>query len=363
MSARSQARDERSASALAAGNNRLATLDEVAENAQLSRWAAILQRSARQVGAIHEADAELIRLQDGTLLALKVDTVAEEIKRGLYREPRTAGRVAAAGALSDLAAVGAEPIGLLLAVSLPARDDAEHFQDELARGVAEVCEAAHTFVLGGDTNEASELSITMTAAGLVPEAQVLRRVGCAPDDVVFASGPLGAGAALAATALLGLPRELFCEDAYRPPVRIAQGLALRAVASCCMDTSDGLIATLDQLARLNQVAIHVDRALDELLEARVQAVQRVSKIPAFAFLACHHGEFELVFTVPPAQLPVLEARAGAIGWTPLRLGTVAAGRGLSLNGRAVDGARVRNLFRELGADPAAYVQALCAEGA
>ncbi|MBK6405359.1 MAG: hypothetical protein IPF66_10105 [Holophagales bacterium] len=174
--------------------------DDVAENRRLTRWADLLPRAPGQRGAIHETDAELVELGDGRLLALTVDTVCEEIRLGLYRDPRTAGRLAAAAALSDLAAVGAEPLGLLLSVTLPA-GNADVVQEAVARGVAETASAAGIFVLGGDTNEGNDLSVGCTAAGTVPCGSELRRVGISPGDLLFSAGPLGLGAAVAASTL------------------------------------------------------------------------------------------------------------------------------------------------------------------
>ena len=74
-------------------------IDDVAENRRLTRWADLLPRAPGQRGGVHEPDAELVPLGDGRLLALTVDTVCEEIRLGLYRDPRTAGRLAAAAAL------------------------------------------------------------------------------------------------------------------------------------------------------------------------------------------------------------------------------------------------------------------------
>ncbi len=195
--------------------------DDVAENRRLTRWADLLPRAPGQVGGVHETDAELVPLGDGRLLALTVDTVAEEIALGLYRDPRTAGRIAVAAAVSDLAAVGAEPIGLLLSVTLPARD-AEAVQEAVARGVAEAAGEAGTWVLGGDTNEGTALSVGCSAAGFVPADSVLTRMGARPGERVFGTGPLGLGAARAAAALLGAP-SLLSEDEFRPPCRLAHG--------------------------------------------------------------------------------------------------------------------------------------------
>jgi thiamine-monophosphate kinase len=334
-------------------------MDEVLENRTLGRWAERLPRAPGQVGGLHEADAELLPLGDGRLLALTVDTVDEEVRLGLYTSAFTVGRTAAVAALSDLAAVGAVPMGLLLSAGLPVGSGPE-VQDALARGVADACRDAGTHVVGGDTNETAALSVTCVGAGLVPAEAVLLRVGLRPGDLLFASGPLGLGSALAAARLVSAPSGVFPEERYRPRVRTAHGRALRGIASACMDTSDGLLATLDQLARLNGVAVRIERPLPELLDPDAEAVRRQLGLSAFAFLAGNHGEFELVFGVPPRRIPDLERAAAALAWRPLGLGRVERGGGLWAGDEAIDGAWVRNLLAEVGGDLPAYLRALSA---
>lgn len=334
-------------------------MDEIVENRTLDRWARLLPRAPRQLGGVHETDAEILPLGCGRALAVTVNTVAEEVRAGLYRDPSTAGRIAAVAALSDLAAVGADPLGVLLAVGLPAVDP-ERVQTAVASGVAETCREAGIGVLGGDTSDGETLTVTCVGVGEVPLGAVIRRVGLAPGDVLFASGPLGLGAALAAARWLDLPVGLFDERDFRPPLRITQGRALRGVASACIDTSDGLIAALDQLARVNEVAVRLVRPLAELLHPKAEAVRRRLGLPVFPFLAGQHGEFELVFSVPPARLERLACAAAIIDWEPVELGRAEPGTGLVLEGQRVDGASVRNLASKHGGDVTAYVHELCA---
>ncbi len=332
--------------------------DDVAENRRLTRWADLLPRAPGQRGGVHETDAELVDLGDGRLLALTVDTVCEEIRLGLYRDPQTAGRLAVSASLSDLAAVGAEPLGLLLSVTLPARG-ADAVQEAVGRGVSQAASAAGVFVLGGDTNEGDDLSVGCTAAGTVPRGSELTRLGISPGDLLFSAGPLGLGAALAASTLLA-GGALLSEDELAPPPRIANGIALRGVASAAMDTSDGLVATLDQLSRLNGVALHLTRPPVELLHPRALQAARSLGLPALALLAAAQGEQELVFAVPPERLPALEAAAARLAWTPLPIGRAESGAGVFVNGRCFDGARARNLLGASGRDLGAYAAALVA---
>jgi thiamine-monophosphate kinase len=320
-----------------------------------SRGPQVLREPSVAIGSIHEADAELVPLDETRWLAVKVDTVAEEIAAGLYTDPATAGRIAVLSVLSDLAAVGAEPLGLLLSVVLP-RDDAEAVQARVAAGARAACEAAGTGVLGGDTSSGAALAITAVGFGVVPAGQALRRVGLRAGDAVFVAGHVGLGGALAAARWLGV--QGFTEDDYAPPARLAAGQALRGVASAAMDTSDGLIATLDQLARLNGVGICIEAPLRSLLHPKVEALRAAARLPAFPFLASHHGEFELVFAVPPERLDRLDGLRVILGAEPLRIGTAFSGAGLRIGDTPIDGAKIRNLFDEVGGDPLAYATAL-----
>lgn len=334
---------------------------EVAENRLLSRWAQLLPRPASAAHSVHESDAELLPLPGGGTLALTVDTVAEEVELGLYRRAFTAGRTAAVASLSDLAAVGADPLGLLLAVTLP-RGDPAAVQSEVARGVTDACAEAGVHVLGGDTGSGACLAVTTVGTGLVPPGVApLRRTGMGAGDWLFASGLLGVGGALAAARWLATASAVgaagergFAEEEYRPRVTVSAGRALRGIATACMDTSDGLVASLDQLARLNGLALRLERPLLELLHPEAARVAAALGLPPFALLAAAHGEFELVFSVPEERLVAL---AGA-GLQPVFLGRACEGRGLSVGPRPIDGARVRNLLEETAGDLPAYARGL-----
>jgi thiamine-monophosphate kinase len=323
-------------------------MDAVHENRLLGAWARHLPRPAAQIGCIHESDAELLPMGHGQVLALTVDTVADEITAGLYRWPETAVRIAVVASLSDLAAVGAAPSGLLLSVVLPAGDP-EEAQAAVARGVALACERGGVGVLGGDTSIGPSLSVTCVAAGLVPAGEALLRVGAQAGDTLWASGPLGSGSALAAAALLAAGG--MDEDDWQPSARLLEGQGLRGIARACMDTSDGLIATLDQLGRLNDLHVCVETPVEDLLDTRALSLARTTGLPPLVMLAGPHGEYELVFAVPPGRVAAMRRMAAGRGWRPLWLGHVEAGSGLTFGSRDVDGALVRNLAAQAGQDP------------
>lgn len=330
-------------------------MDEILENRLLARWGELLPRAPGQVGGLQETDAELVDLGDGRLLALTVDAVVEEVTAGLYRDPRTVGRIAAASSLSDLAAVGADALGVLVCATLP-HARREDVQTAVAAGLRETLDPAGVFVLGGDTNEGEHLALALTAAGLVPRAELITRVGARAGDAVFVSGPLGAGGALGASVMLGLGHVR--EEEYRPVTRLREGRLLRGLASCCMDTSDGFVATIDQLARINEVGFRITAPSATLLHPLAARLSAATRLPAFPFLASYHGEFELVFTVPTDRVARLEQRARDQGWQPLRVGVVESTPGVRFGDVEVDTAALRNAFELAGGDMRKYVDTL-----
>jgi len=216
-------------------------------------------------------------------------------------------------------------------------------------------------VLGGDTNFAADASVTTTAVGLVEEAGVLRRVGCVSGEVVYASGPLGAGATVAARALTGDVGS--GGRPFRPVARLAEARRLVGYATACMDTSDGLIATLDQLSRLNGVGFEITAPLPRLLESGALRTCQALGLDPLVALAQPHGEFELVWTVPARARERFEREARLEGFEPLAVGRTITEPVIRLCGeppRLIDAARIRNLTDEVGSDPRKYVPALVA---
>jgi len=313
--------------------------------------------SPRRRNAPHEADAELIELFGGGLtgnthlLAVTTDTISEEIETGLYRDPYQIGWMAVTASLSDLAAVGAAPLGLLISETLPEGYGSEAIE-QLQEGISDGCRSARTHVLGGDTNTGQLLSITGTAIGLVYHRHRLTRRGCAPGDILYASGRLGRGNGFA-LAVFGNGRSGHFPGGYLPRARVREGLLLPGAATSCMDSSDGLFSTLAQLAALNRVGFRIAEAWEDALDRTSLEIVRSAGLPAWLLLAGCHGEFEQIFTVGESRRDSFTEKAGSIGWNPVEIGTVTEGPGVLLpvcgGTRNIDVAYLRNLsFRRSG---------------
>jgi thiamine-monophosphate kinase len=326
-----------------------------------------LPRSPRQLNATHESDAELVRLDgvrygdvgaDGSspILAVTIDSIEEEIAAGLYTDPFMIGWVAVMASLSDLAAAGASPVGIVMSETLP-RDCSDQLVLDLQDGIRQACLASDTFMLGGDTNFGPAIRLTGCAIGMVA-GRPLRRTGIMPGDVLYSTGPLGAGNAFALARLLG--------DAevppYRPVARLREGRILSGIASACMDSSDGLFTTLRELVRLNRLGLELDAGWDSWLDRDAGNASSTKGVPPWLFLAGEHGEYELIFSVRPPDAPRLVALTAAAGRPPLRLGVFTSDPGVRVwvgdRLAAVDLPRILDIVEGARADPASCIHAL-----
>lgn len=194
-----------------------------------------LERRGLARGIDHDA-AQL----DGGVIATQ-DALVEDVHFRLdWISWRDLGWRAAAVNLSDLAASGADPEGLLVTLGAPPETDVRNVL-ELYEGIAETKVA----VLGGDTTQADRLLLSVTAIGRSP--RVPGRADARPGDHLVVTGPLGAAGA-------AFRRESF----VRPPLRLAEGKELAAYAHAMLDISDGLAVDAGHLARCSGCRIVID---------------------------------------------------------------------------------------------------------
>ncbi len=275
-------------------------------------------------------DCALLQPDAGQRLAISTDMLVEGRHFFADVDPVALGHKALAVNLSDLAAMGAQPLGCTLALALPRADEA--WLAGFSSGLFALADAAACPLVGGDTTQ-GPLNLCLTVFGQVPPGQELRRSGARAGDEVWVSGQLG-DARLALEALLGaceLPAAMLArvrQRLERPVPRLALGLALRGVASAAADISDGLCGDLGHIlnasgvgAELELDALAASGALSTDLQTRPMQQQRRCALAG-------GDDYELVFTAPvSARAAVLQAAASA-GTPVARLGRITSDPGL-----------------------------------
>jgi thiamine-monophosphate kinase len=259
-------------------------------------------------------DCALLNLPVDYQLAVTADTMVENVHFFADVEPELLGHKLLAVNLSDLAAMGAEPFAVTLALTLPKIDHA--WLQAFSQGFIQLAQQHQVDLIGGDTTS-GPLTLTVQAMGAVPKGKALLRSNAKVGDLIYVTGQLG-------DAGLGLKikQGYICDNPApvlarfnQPQPRVAQGLALRDVAHACIDISDGLAADLGHILEKSEVGASLD--WDKLpLSAEVQRYIQQSgdwQLPLVA-----GDDYELCFTAPAqSQLPdgcycvgVIEAKAG-----------------------------------------------------
>ena len=204
-------------------------------------------------------DCALITVSPGHELAISTDTLISGTHFFPNADPEKLGHKALAVNLSDLAAMGALPRYVTLALTLPSID--EHWLTAFSRGFFSLADEAEVELIGGDTTR-GPLAITLTAIGEAGAGQALRRSGAKAGDDIWVSGTLG-GATLALKHLQGaiaLSAEVFEGAALlldKPTPRIALGRALVGVATSAIDISDGLVADLTHICERSALSAEI----------------------------------------------------------------------------------------------------------
>jgi thiamine-monophosphate kinase len=252
--------------------------------------------------------------------------------------PETIGRKLLRVNLSDLAAMGAAPLGYLLTVALR-RGTPEGWIAAFAAGLKADNRTFGVHALGGDTvSTPGPATFSLTALGAVAPGAALRRGGARPGDRVWVSGTLGDGA----LGLRVLRGELAPDAAghlarrYRlPEPRLALGAALAGVATAAMDVSDGLLQDLGHLCRASGCGAAVEAAALPLSDAARAAV---AADPALLSLVLGGGDdYELLFAAPPERSGEVLARAAAAGTAVSPIGAFVEGPP-AVAARGADGA-------------------------
>ncbi len=235
-------------------------------------------------------DCAVIAPPPGECLASSIDTLVGGVHFPEAAPGELVGYRAMMVSLSDLAAMGARPSLLLVAMTLEETD--QDWALAVAAGMREAVGEAGGRLLGGNLARGPR-SITVSVHGFCPEGALLTRSGAAPGEKIFVTGSLGAAAAAVTRQRLGELDDPLTRRYFRPRARIDAGLALRGVAGSAIDVSDGLLQDLDHLCAASGTGADLEAAA-------------VPLAPGAGLDDALHGgdDYELLFTAaePPEGL-------------------------------------------------------------
>lgn len=250
-------------------------------------------------------DCALLEIPQGQQLAVTVDTMVENVHFLATVSAKDLAWKSIAVNLSDLAAIGAEPTWLTLALTLP--ETRSEWLNEFSSSFFEYADHYGLQLIGGDTCR-GPLSITIQAMGFVPIDSGLKRSGANPGDLIFVTGSLG-DAGLGLEIASGQCDIECCDDQRfllerfnRPTPRVAVGIALRRLATSAIDLSDGLAGDLQHILTASGVGAEID--LDKLPLSTALLAQ-CDFDSAMGFAVASGDDYELCFTVAEDNLEQL----------------------------------------------------------
>ncbi len=227
------------------------------------------------------------------------------------------GWMATAATLSDIAAMGADPLGATMALGIPREADVA-FALDVVRGCNACCTQNGTTLIGGDTDEHDELTLVGTALGRVQQDKMLTRAGAKPGNAVCVTGELGLAAAgvrmLLDSRYADHPlRERALKKLFEPQPRIAYGQALAAsgAVTALIDTSDGLSLSLYELSRASNCGFCL-LATDLPVSHAAKSVSR-DRSDELTLALYRGGDYELLFTAKRERLEAIPIPYTMIG--------------------------------------------------
>jgi thiamine-monophosphate kinase len=307
--------------------------------------------SEKEVIDIFSRKLKITDLDDVAILGrnavIKCDMLVSSTDVPPGMKPWQVARKSVVSCASDLAAKGARPTAAMISLGMPA-SVTRSFVMGLADGFARASKEFGVRILGGDTNEASELVIDCCMVGRTADGRMPGRGGAAPGDIVVVSGAFGLPPAGLSILLRGRSAKTAFErravrSVFEPEPRQLFGRGLARFFSSSIDSSDGLAISLYQLAADSGVDIALDVA---------PAAKGVDEFAAAAGLDPHelvfHGgeEYEIVATVPRSKITTARAAAKRLGLELLIIGSARRGSGrVTLHGRRLDNRGYRHFGR------------------
>jgi len=268
-------------------------------------------------------DVSAININEETLAVLKTDMLVGKTDVPPGMSLRQAARKAVVMNISDFAAKGVKPLVMLVSLGLP-RDLNEDDVREIGKGLNEGAREYDTYVIGGDTNESSDLIISCSLLGFSNKEKLVSRSGARPGDIVAVTGEFGKTAAGLKILLEGFSASENVEKALKesvllPKARLKEGLALSKVGglTASIDSSDGLAWSLYEISYASDVGFIIDN-----VPIAWEAVEfaRAHNLDPWELSLYGGEEYELIVTVKPEFWWKVKKAVEKIGSSLTRIG-------------------------------------------
>lgn len=273
-------------------------------------------------------DCALLAPAPGEQIAVSMDMLVEGRHFFAGADPGKLGHKCLAVNLSDLAAMGAEPVAFTLALSLPEIN--QEWLQGFSQGMFNLADLHGCELIGGDTTK-GPLTICITVFGHVPAEQALRRDAAQAGDDIWVSGSLGD----ARLALAGRSAEMVLDTATveaasvrmdQPTPRVALGMQLRGIANAALDVSDGLAGDLSHILKASKLGATID--VDALPFGPTLLMLPPETRREFALSG--GDDYELCFTAPASRREQVLAAAQAVNTAVTLIGRIEQEAGLRL---------------------------------
>ena len=243
-------------------------------------------------------DGAVLRPPAGRELVTVIDTMVAGTHFPAGMTARDIGYRIVAVNLSDIAAMGAEPRWMTLALTLVEAD--ADWLEEFAAGLYEAASEWSVMLVGGDTTSGDQLVVSVQMSGDLAPGTALYRSGAKAGDTVFVTGTLGDAAAGLEQWSAGAGDQYLTSRFARPSARVGVGRALAGIAHAAIDLSDGLVADLSKILEASHAGAELDLQCLPLSEELLRTVGREQ---ALRYAMGGGDDYELCFTLPETSLP------------------------------------------------------------
>jgi len=278
-------------------------------------------------------DASAVEIGDEKLAVIKSDMLVGKTDVPAGMSLRQSARKAVVMNISDLAAKGVKPVAVLSSLGLP-RGLKEDEIREIGFGLNEGAREYGAYVVGGDTNEASDLVISCSVLGFCDKGAFVKRNGASPDEIVAVTGSFGKTASGLRILMEKIPapaeiRDVLVESVLMPKARLREGLALAhsGAATSSIDSSDGLSWSLRELSKASNVGFIIE---DVPIPREVKKFAKSHNLNPTELALYGGEEYELVVTVKPELWDTASKAVAKFGTQLNKIGRVTEERKILL---------------------------------